>query len=648
MLSRPLTTAGHGVGALSWSGTAFEFFMPHLLLPVYKNSFTAEALNFAFFEQFSFGVKVGRERIFGISESGYFAFDESLSYQYRAFGVPALSRSRESEEDRVISPYSSFLMLKSNIPLNMRNLKALEKLGMYGECGFYEAIDATEKRVGKTASTVKSFMCHHLGMCLVALANASFENVFVRRFMADREMKAVSELLKESVPVDAVSVKKEKGRREVLKEAPRKGRVKEKRTFKTAPSTGFLSGRDHTMILSERGIMEEKVKIRNGEYILANNPVSDFNPVSTFIFSTDGEEVISPSVSGDVSFFFDSVCAEYKMSGLQACINLSAKTSATRITLSANGREGEMGLYFEPVLKNASAYLSHPAYTNLFFTAEYDSENRALILSLSGSESVYLALTCSEEYSFETSKLRLFEGEEYSLSGLCEAVKRELSNTVREKNPLSPCVLAKVKYSGRTDTTFVIGYGKTRSEALYSARDEIATSFYKSVEKSRELYNGALSASGGDGDRSPFFETLLSVFEGGTIWRIKSQSTPVYTKGALYRYGISGEFPIFDVKSGVKNDELSELIRCKKLLYIMGARFDLVIEVADMGYSRGGRHEIEKIIDREGCRFMLGKSGGIFLADISESGVSELFDAVAKAHYPEKEKLTRFLKTERY
>ncbi len=649
MLSRPLTTSGHGVGALSWSGTAFEFFMPHLLLPVFKNSFTDEALNFAFFEQFSFGVRVGRERIFGISESGYFAFDEALCYQYRAFGVPALSRSRESEEERVISPYSSFLMLKSNIPLNMRNLRALERLGMYGECGFYEAIDATEKRVGKTASTVKSFMCHHLGMSLVSLANASFENVFVRRFMADREMKAVSELLKESVPVDAVSVKKEKGKREALKEAPRKTRTREKRVFKTAPATGFLSGRDHTMILSERGVVEEKVKIRNGEYVLANSPVSDFNPVSVFLFSTDGEEIISPSVSDDVSFSFDSVCAEYKMSGLHVRINLSAKTAATRISLSATGREGEVGVYFEPVLKGASAYLSHPAYVNLFFSAEYDKESRALILSSSGSEPAYLALMCSEEYFFETSKLRLFEGKEYSLSGLCEAVKRPKTREVREINPISPCVLAKVKYSGRTDTTFVIGYGKTKAEALYSAKDEIKTSLYKSVEKSRELYLGALSATGGgEGCESAFFEVLLSVFEGGTVWKIKSASSVLYGKNALYRYGISGELPIFDVKEGVKNEELSELIRCKKLLYIMGARFDLVIEVADMGYSRGGRHEIEKIIDREGCRFMLGKSGGIFLADISEVGVSELFDAVAKAHYPEKEKLTRFSKTERY
>ena len=45
----------------------------------------------------------------GISEAAYSALDAEKTYQYRAFGVPALGLKEGLENDLVVSPYSTFL-----------------------------------------------------------------------------------------------------------------------------------------------------------------------------------------------------------------------------------------------------------------------------------------------------------------------------------------------------------------------------------------------------------------------------------------------------------------------------------------------------------------------------------------------------------
>ena len=47
----------------------------------------------------------------GISESGFYAFDPQLNYQYKAHGVQKLGLKRGLNDDLVISPYSTFFLL---------------------------------------------------------------------------------------------------------------------------------------------------------------------------------------------------------------------------------------------------------------------------------------------------------------------------------------------------------------------------------------------------------------------------------------------------------------------------------------------------------------------------------------------------------
>ena len=60
------------------------------------------------------------------------------------------------------------------LPAVMANLDRLDGLGLMGRYGLYEAVDFTASRLdaGTTHAIVRSFMAHHQGMTLVAIADA--------------------------------------------------------------------------------------------------------------------------------------------------------------------------------------------------------------------------------------------------------------------------------------------------------------------------------------------------------------------------------------------------------------------------------------------------------------------------------------------
>ena len=109
-LARPLTTLGNSQQALlSWSGTMFEYLMPPLLLRTYPDTQFEQTYASVIDHQIDYG----REKAipWGISESGFYAFDAALNYQYHAFGVPGLGLRRGLGDDLVVTPYASLLAL---------------------------------------------------------------------------------------------------------------------------------------------------------------------------------------------------------------------------------------------------------------------------------------------------------------------------------------------------------------------------------------------------------------------------------------------------------------------------------------------------------------------------------------------------------
>jgi cyclic beta-1,2-glucan synthetase len=202
-LGRPVTRIDGDPTLLSWSATAFEYLMPLLLTRLYPGSLLDVSCRRAVDRQIAYGEE---KRVpWGISESGYYAFDAGMRYQYRAFGVPGLGYRRGLEEDLVVASYACVLALPVRPKTATRNLARLAEAGMLGTYGYYEAIDFTTKRLalGQRAGVVKSYMAHHQGMCLVALGNRLRGDAMVRRFHADPAVRTVELLLQERVPFDA-------------------------------------------------------------------------------------------------------------------------------------------------------------------------------------------------------------------------------------------------------------------------------------------------------------------------------------------------------------------------------------------------------------------------------------------------------------
>lgn len=194
-LNRAVARAGSGPALLSWGGTMFEYLMPALLMPLISGTLLGEGCRCAVKAQ----INDAGKRPFGVSESGYYAFDPDMNYQYKAFGLPALALSPDTA-GQVVAPYASLLALPFFPRTAGENMARMRRLSWADDHGFFEAADYTPSRVEGGPHVVKSHMAHHQGMILCALCNALTGGALVRAFMAPPENRAHACLLWEKAP----------------------------------------------------------------------------------------------------------------------------------------------------------------------------------------------------------------------------------------------------------------------------------------------------------------------------------------------------------------------------------------------------------------------------------------------------------------
>jgi cyclic beta-1,2-glucan synthetase len=199
-LGRPF----HAVGALaclrSWSGSMFEYLMPTLILEEPHGSVLQNAAQAAVLEHIAFA----REHHvpWGVSECAYAASDHTLAYQYAPQGVPRLALRRTPPDELVIAPYATALATQVAPHRAAANLRRFEAARARDRYGFMEALDFTPARQsGKDGvSRVFTFMAHHQGMSIVALANVLLSRAPRRWGMGDPRIEAVASLLHERAP----------------------------------------------------------------------------------------------------------------------------------------------------------------------------------------------------------------------------------------------------------------------------------------------------------------------------------------------------------------------------------------------------------------------------------------------------------------
>lgn len=347
---------------LSWSGTAFETLMPELFFSAPKYSNMAKTVHNVVKIQNKYRIR----GVWGISESGYYAFDENLKYQYYAFGIGKIALRNEPDR-AVVSPYSSILCFGNIAPTEIvRNLAIIKEMGGYGEYGFFESIDMDEG-----VKIVSSFMTHHQGMILCALTNYLCDNAIKRLFLSDVKIRSVMNIYNELPPKAVLGAKYLNNKK--------KSTLSNELYFKNIDNieqyyqAQALTDGDYTIYVNAYGGGFSKAKdIYINKYFC---DIFDFE--GSYFFVNNGKEWNSPSY-----FPFCKNIEDHSVSysAKEIIMNNSHDNISQNIAL-LNGINGEVrkltvdipgqkiAFFSSLCLNNIDAYSSHPTYNGLFTTA---------------------------------------------------------------------------------------------------------------------------------------------------------------------------------------------------------------------------------------------------------------------------------------
>lgn len=368
-------------GAASYSGTMFEYFMPEIFMKSPENSLINESLKYALWCQRRYASSLNRP--YGISESGYYSFDPSLSYSYMAHGVPKTGLRRGLESDYVVSPYSTYLSLGYAPKEGMENLNRLKSYGMYSRYGFYEALDFTYPEGGKEPEVVKSYMAHHVGMSILSAENVLTGGIFQKRFMRNKDVLGASELLYERVSIERNVFEDTSLRPSVQKTEIRR---REPESFENIsvfnPKMKLITNSEYTLALTDGGISVAAYRDKN-VYTRTKDCIE--RPKGAFFGVGDGKEYASltlqPDGSNDVTCEFGDGYASYFKTvgsleaGMKVELHKSLPCEIRSFVLKNTSQQplnASLISYIEPSLSDASAEAAHPAFNKMFLRLDID------------------------------------------------------------------------------------------------------------------------------------------------------------------------------------------------------------------------------------------------------------------------------------
>ncbi len=396
-LGRTLVKAGNSTALVSWSGSMFEYLMPCIVMNSPESSLLEETCRSAIARQIEYGDE--KNVPWGISESAYNKRDLGFTYQYSNFGVPDLGLKRGLGVDTVVSPYSTILAAMFEPALAATNLRRLQKKGAEGRYGFFEAIDFTSSRLptGQTSSVVRTYMAHHQGMSLVALANVFKDSAMQRRFHADPTVQATDLLLQERTPhsVGTLPSVEENIQVEIVREPVEHVSRRYHTVNRPIPTTHLLSNGNYTVMLTSAGSGFSRIRdlavTRWREDVTCDNSgyfIYLKDCVSQKVWSAGYQPICVEADQYEVSFAEDRarfVRQDFEItSELEVFVSPEENAEIRRLTLTNNSstvREIEVTSYFEVVLNSQGADKAHPAFSNLFVETEFNPELSALFAS---------------------------------------------------------------------------------------------------------------------------------------------------------------------------------------------------------------------------------------------------------------------------
>ena len=626
-LGRALVSQDGYSGMASWTGTMFEYLMPNLLLPCPENSLLYESARFCLYAQ----RRAGPGLPWGISESAYYAFDPGLSYRYKAHGVQRLALKRGMGTERVIAPYATYLALPLDPGGGVKNLRRLSGRGMEGRYGLYEALDLTPARARSAkGEPVRTFMAHHLGMSLVAVANTLCNDVFPRRFMADIRMGAYRELLEERIPTGQIVLRQPPREVPAVPRRAESGELdlRASQTDCVSPRCVPLSNGEYTALFAETGAVRS---VWRGRDLTRMEPDMGRDAgVALYLRTREGLIPLTAApeydrrvkYSSTLSDSFGQVRAEFDGLTFRETLTVPPGTAGEvrHIELSAPAGFGKARLIcvFEPVLERREDHKAHPAFSKLALEADF----RSGVLTVRrrpkpGQEDVYLAAACDAPMTAAT-HFRRGEGPEGGKM-LRASPDMRVALTI-------PVDLA----SGKCAVTVALAPGTTRQEAEDAARELSRKSQPQAISR---LAAAALMLGLKPREVREALGLLTGLLYGARPGEARRELLREgrFGREDLWRAGISGDLPILTAKveTGEALEGALTLLRRHALLSENGVESDLALLLTDAGDYRGGQREaILKTLTSLGREGALGARGGVHLLD---AGTREALAAEALA-----------------
>lgn len=672
-LGRLLTTTAGEPVLLSWSGSMFEYLMPQLVMPTYDNTLLDQTCKAAVARQIEYGHQRGVP--WGISESGYNTVDVHLNYQYRAFGVPGLGLKRGLADDLVIAPYASALALMVAPEAACANLQRLASDGHMGQFGLFEAIDytAARQRRGESHVAVRSFMAHHQGMSLLALAYQLLDRPMQRRFESDRLFQAVMLLLQERVPKSVALFSHTGQLSEVRAAAPET--ETQIRVFDTPdtpmPEVQLLSnGRYHVMVTNAGGgysrwkdlavtrWREDATRDDRGSFCyireLAGGAFwsTTYQPTLTrpnsyeAIFSEGRAEFRrSDSVAdgeGDFETYTDIVVSPEDDIELRRV----RITNRSRLT-----REIDVTSYAEVVIAPPAADALHPAFSKLFVQTEIMPERRAILCvrrPRSADEPAPLMLHLMAVHgapvsavSFETDRERFIGRTRTSAAPAALMGSAPLSGSAG--SVLDPVVAIRqcMRLAPEQAVTIdiVTGIAETREQALYlidKYQDRhIANRVFDLAWTHSQIALRQLNAS--ESDAQLHARLASSIIHANPALRADPTTLIKNRRGqsGLWGYAISGDLPIalLQIGDGANIELVRQLVQAHAYWKQKGLAVDLVIWNEDhAGYRQQLQDQIMSLVASDLGASLIDRPGGIFVRSAEQIATEDriLIQSVAR------------------
>jgi cyclic beta-1,2-glucan synthetase len=395
-LGRTETSVGSGSALVSWSGSMFEYLMPSLVMRAPAGSLLEQSNRFVVQRQIEYGRQLGLP--WGVSESAYNVRDRELTYQYSSFGVPGLGLKRGLSHDAVIAPYATALAAMVDPQAAVRNFSRLAAADGRGKYGWYEALDYTPARLpeGDKVAIVRSYMAHHQGMTLLAIADALQDGAMRARFHAEPIIQATQLLLQERIPRDVMvahpradEVVAAANVRELVPPIPRRFQS----PHQPVPPTHLLSNGRYAVMITAAG---SGYSHWHDFTITRWREDETCDPWGTYIFLRDARNGdiwsagyqptgVEPD-SYEATFFEDraefvrrDALIETKMT---IAVSPEDDAEIRRVSISNLGtdtREIELTSYAEVVLAPDAADAAHPAFSNLFVQTQFVADIGAIL-----------------------------------------------------------------------------------------------------------------------------------------------------------------------------------------------------------------------------------------------------------------------------